>query len=72
MNCSVYCIAARVRKSTRGKLYEMQGMRTCVKRIFAELLRQLHEVTFDKLDLILQVSILGVSAGAANLEVVVV
>jgi hypothetical protein len=50
----------------------MQGMRTCVKRIFAELLRQLHEVTFDKLDLILQVSILGVSAGAANLEVVVV
>jgi hypothetical protein len=50
----------------------MQGTRTCVKRVFAKLLRQLHEVTFNKLDLIVQVSSLGVSASAANLEVVII
>jgi hypothetical protein len=46
--------------------------RTRVKRVFAKLFRQLHKVTFDKLDLILQTSSLGVPTRAANLEFIVV
>jgi len=45
---------------------------TCVKGIFAKLLRKLHEVALDKLDLIFEASILGFPTCAADLEGVVV
>ena len=47
-------------------------MRTCVKGIFTKLLRKLHEVALDKLDLVLQPSSFGIPMGAADLELIVV
>jgi hypothetical protein len=51
---------------------ESQRRRTCIEGVFAKLLRKLHEVTLHELDLILQVSSLGIPASAADLEVVII
>ena len=49
-----------------------QETHTRVKRIFAKLLRKLHKVTLDKLDLIFEASFLGVPTSTADLELIVV
>jgi len=69
----IYCVATEVHM-----LNSMDHMRrnrrrgTCVEDIFTKLLRKLHEVALDKLDLVLQPSSLGIPMGAAELEFVVV
>lgn len=45
---------------------------TSVEGILAELLGELHEVTLDKTDLVLEASIFGVLLGARDLVLVVV
>jgi hypothetical protein len=69
---SIYYIVTRVPYISAIDSMRYKGRRTRVKRIFPELFRELHKVTLDKLDLILQTSSLGVPTRAANLECVVV
>jgi len=69
---SIYYIVARVPYINLTDNVRCKARRTCIKRIFAELFRELHKVTFNKSDLFLQACSLGVPASAADLEFIVV
>src|SRR6266566_499513 len=64
----IYCIMTKVPYISSIDSMRYKRRRTRVKRVFAKLFRELHKVTFDKLDLILQTSSLGVPTRTANLE----
>src|SRR6267154_4116612 len=69
---SIYCTVTRVPYFSLMDNMRYKGRRTRVERVFAKLFRELHKVTFDKLDLILQTSSLGVPTRTANLEFIII